>query len=84
MFIADSHELNIEKTFENQLASLKMEGYEFSNPEIENIKKYGTDCIRVDASGYPTGYISEAAGDLVRPALALSNYILPYNQRFHF
>ncbi len=47
-----------------------IEKYGVSN--AENIKKYGTDCIRVDASGYPTGYISEAAMDLVRPALLLS------------
>mgnify|MGYP003294631582 FL=1 len=38
--------MNIEKAFENQLASLKMEGYEFSNPEIENVKK----CIRGELS----------------------------------
>ena len=47
-----------------------IEKYGVSKPE--NIKKYGTDCIRVDALGYPTGYISEAAGDLVRPALTLT------------
>ncbi len=50
--------------------TVAIEKYGVSKPE--NIKKYGTDCIRVDASGYPTGYVSEAAGDLVRPALLLS------------
>ena len=37
-----------------------------------NIEKYGTDCIRVDGNGFPTGYISENAMELVRPALLLS------------
>lgn len=51
--------------------SVAIEKYHVSDPA--NIKKYGTDCIRVDnITGYPTGYISEAAMDLVRPALALT------------
>ena len=37
-----------------------------------NIEKYGTDCIRVDDNGFPTGYISENAMEIVRPALLLS------------
>lgn len=50
--------------------TVAIERYGVSDPA--NIQKYGTNCIRVDESGYPTGYISEAAMDLVRPALALS------------
>ena len=38
----------------------------------ENIEKYGTDCIHIDGNGFPTGYISENAMELVRPALLLS------------
>ncbi len=50
--------------------TVAIERYKVSDPA--NIQKYGTNCIRVDGSGYPTGYISEAAMDLVRPALALT------------
>lgn len=47
-----------------------IEKYGVSKPE--NIEKYTTQCIRVEANNYPTGYISEAAMNLVRSALLLS------------
>ena len=50
--------------------TVAIEKYGVSKPE--NIEKYTTQCIRVDADNYPTGYISEAAMNLVRPALLLS------------
>ena len=31
--------ITTDKAFENQLASIKMEGYKFSADEIENVKK---------------------------------------------
>ena len=47
-----------------------IEQYHVSDPA--NIAKYGTSYIRVDENGHPTGYISEGALDLVRPAWTLS------------
>ncbi|MCQ2205405.1 MAG: amidohydrolase [Bacteroidaceae bacterium] len=37
-----------------------------------NIEKFGTDCIRLESGGFPTGYVSEGAMELARPALTLT------------
>ena len=45
---------------------------QFHLADPANIEKYGTNYIRVDEKGYPTGYISEGATNLVREALTLT------------
>ena len=45
---------------------------QFHIADIDNIEQYSTNYIRVDENGYPTGYISEGATNLVRAALTLT------------
>lgn len=52
------------------LNTVALKKFKYDDPA--NIEKFGTDCIRLESGGFPTGYVSEGAMELARPALALT------------
>lgn len=52
------------------LNTVALKKFKYDDPA--NIEKFGTDCIRLESGGFPTGYVSEGAMELARPALTLT------------
>lgn len=52
------------------LNTVALKKFKYDDPA--NIEKFGTDCIRLESDGFPTGYVSEGAMELARPALTLT------------
>ena len=52
------------------LNTVALKKFKYDDPA--NIEKFGTDCIRLESGGFPTGYVSEGAMELARPALAFT------------